>query len=349
MWAMGHRGPTSLGRVPRFLALVTALAASFLLSTGAGSASASAFLPPPGKVFQGVAGQPISAYEAATGKHPAVYQEFLAWGQYVPGITADASNARARLMIMISTQSGAQEMITPRGIAQGQGDGWLISLQNSIAASGLVAYVRLMAEMDGYWNAFSAYNQNGTARDSAHSSAQYKEAWRRVALIMRGGSLARIDAVLRGLGMPPLNTRGDLPKAKVAMLWVPQVAPGDPDVPGNQPSNYWPGRNWVDWVGTDFYSFAQNFAGLNAFYNAYPGFPFVFGEFAVGETPDDPGFINAVFGWAASHPRVRMMIYNMGVNPSGPFRLYRFPQSSRALRHALAGPKFPSFAAEFGS
>ncbi len=337
----------SLVRVPRSCAVVTALAALFLLCAGVGSAAASAFLPPPGKVFQGVAGQPIQAYEAATGKHPAVYEEFLAWGQYVPGIAADAMGARARLMIMISTQSGAQEQITPAGIASGQGDAWLISLQNSLAASGLVTYVRLMAEMDGYWNAFSAFNANGSWRGAAHSSGEYKQAWRRVTLIMRGGSLAHIDAVLHRLGLPPLHARHDLPQARVAMLWVPQVAPGDPDVAGNQPGNYWPGRAWVDWVGTDFYSFAPNFAGLNAFYNAYPGFPFVFGEYAVGETSDDPGFIDALFGWGAAHPRVRMMIYNMGVRTDGPFRLFRFPQSSRALRHAVAGSRFPAFASEF--
>jgi hypothetical protein len=319
---------------------------AFLLG-GAPTALGNVFLPPPGKVFQGVAGQPPGAYAHATGKHPAVYQEFLAWGQWVPGITAVASSAHARLMIMIGTRSGTQEMITPAGIASGQGDGWLISLQNSIAASGLVTYVRLMAEMDGYWNAYSAYNQNGSWRGPAHSTAAYKQAWRRVTLIFRGGSLASINAELHRLGMPSLRSIHDLPLAKVAMLWVPQVAPGDPDVPGNQPSSYWPGRAWVDWVGTDFYAFAPNFRGLNAFYDSYPGMPFVFGEYAVGETGDDPSFIKQLFGWTSAHRRVRMMIYNQGVNPVGPFELYRFPQTRGALRRVLAGPKFPSFAPEF--
>jgi hypothetical protein len=327
--------------------VVTACTGAFLLSAGAGTAFANAFLPPAGRVFQGVAGQPPGSYARATGKHPAVYQEFLAWGQWVPGITAVAANAHSRLMIMISTRSGTQEMITPAAIARGDGDAWLISLQDSVASSGLVTYVRLMAEMDGYWNPYSAYNQDGTSRGPAHSSAAYKQAWRRVTLIFRGGSLAAIDAELHRLGMPPLRTSHDLPVAKVAMLWVPQVAPGDPDVPGNQPSDYWPGRAWVDWVGTDFYSFAPNFSGLNAFYDAYPGLPFVFGEYAVGETPDDPGFIGQLFGWVAAHPRVRMMIYNQGVNPVGPFGLYRFPRTSSALRHVLASPKFPAFAPEF--
>lgn len=36
-----------------------------------------------------------------------------------------------------------------------------------------------------------------------------------------------------------------------------------------------------------------------------------------------------------------------GVNPVGPFRLYRFPRSARALGNDLSGRKFPSFASEF--
>lgn len=336
-----------LKRVPRRCVGVTALAGAFLLTAGAGIAAAEPFLPPPGKVFQGVAGAAPASYTQWTGKHPAVFQEFLAWGQWVPGITGQAAGAHARLMIMIGTRFGNQEMITPAGIARGDGDAWLISLQHAVAASGLVTYVRLMAEMDGYWNPFCAFNQNGTPRDAAHSTSAYKQAWRRVTLIFRGGSLAQIDAVLHRLGMPRLRTGTDLPVAKVAMLWVPQIAPGDPDVPGNQPSSYWPGRAWVDWVGTDFYSFAPNFRGLDAFYNTYPGLPFVFGEYAVGESGDDPGFIDRLFGWAASRPRVRMMIYNQGVNPVGPFRLYHFPQTSDALRHALASPRFPGYAPEF--
>lgn len=333
--------------VQRRLALVTALVVALLLSVGAAGARADAFLPSSGKLFQGMTGQPISSYTLAVGKHPAVYQEFLAWGQWVPGIVSQAQSARSRLMIMISTASGDKEMITPAQIAAGRGDRWLIALQNSIAGSGEITYVRLMGEMDGYWNVYCAYNQNGSSRGASHSTYAYKQAWRRVTLIMRGGGLASIDGQLRRLGMPPLRTTVDLPVAKVAMLWVPQVAPGDPDVPGNQPSDYWPGRQWVDWVGTDFYSFAPNFSGLESFYDSYPGYPFVFGEYAVGETSDDPGFIYQLFQWVASHPRVRMMIYNEGINPVGPFRLFRYPRTVAALRSVLAGSKFPAFAPEF--
>lgn len=326
---------------------VTASVAVILLGLGASSAWALPYLPPAGKIFAGETGQPVSQYVSAVGKHPAVYQEFVAWGQYIPGITQDAISAHARMMMAIGTSFGSREVITPAGIAAGQGDAWLIALQNAIAQSANITYIRLMAEMDGYWNVYSAYNANGSFRGAAHSQTAYKQAWRRVTLIMRGGKLTSIDPELRRLHLPPLRTRHDLPRAKVAMLWVPELQPGDPAVPGNQPSNYWPGGQWVDWVGTDFYSNAPNFSGLQTFYDQYSFKPFVFAEYALWDSGDDVGFVNRLFGWVGSHPRVRMLLYNQGISATGPFRLYRYPNSSRALRGWLANSKFLAYAPEW--
>ncbi len=320
------------------LRFVTPILAAILLA-GTASASAAPYLPPPHQVFQGVAGQPVSSYVQATGKHPAVYQVFSAWGEYLPAMFADAAAAQARLMIHITTASGSQEMITPAGIAHGDGDAWLIALNQAIAASGRITYVRLMAEMDNANNPYSAFNSDGSRRDGAHSPAAYIAAWRRVTLILRGGPVATIDAHLRTLRLPPLHSAvATLAAPPVAMLWVPMTG-GSPDVAGNQPANYWPGRRYVDWVGTDFYSKFPNFAGLNRFYASYRGRPFVFGEWALWGS-DDPGFVTELFAWVHAHPRVRMMVYNQGVNPVGPFRLDRYPASAAVLRRVLASPAF---------
>jgi len=345
---VGRDRPVSQVKVRRRSLIVTALLAAFLLLSAfavASSASASAYLPPAGRIFAGVTDKPISAYTAAAGKHPPVYQEFVAWGQYLPGITQDALDAHARLMMAITTAYGSREAITPEGIAEGRGDGWLIGLNNALAESGNITYVRLMAEMDCSWNPYSAYSADGTPRDEAHSTAKFRQAWKRVTLILRGGSLRNIDAQLAGLGMPPLNTDHDLPRPEVAMLWVPQVA-GAPGLPGNQPRAYWPGRKWVDWVGTDFYGKYPNFSGLSAFYKAFSREPFVFGEYALWGA-DDPGFINRLFGWVVGHRRTRMMIYNQGAVPGGPFRLHRYPAAAQVLRRWLSGPRFPAYAPEF--
>jgi hypothetical protein len=330
----------------RRLRLVTALCTAFLLLMGPGRAAAAAFAPPPHQLFAGVAGQPISSYQRAVGKHPAVYQIFAAWGEYLPSIFRDAANAHARLMIHITTASGSREMITPGGIARGEGDGWLIALNQAAFQSGGVTYIRLMAEMDGYWNPYTAYNADGGRRDSAHSTSVFRKAWKRATLILRGGSLRRIDSQLAGLGMPPLHATHDLPIPQIAMLWVPQVA-GAPDVAGNQPRDYWPGRQWVDWVGTDFYAKFPNFSGLNRLYGAYPGLPFMFGEYALWGA-DDPGWVDQLFGWIGSHQRARMLIYNQGLEPAGPFRLSRYPNAAHELRRQLASSRFPSYAPGVG-
>jgi hypothetical protein len=331
--------------VRRLLLLVTALAATFLLASAA-DASARAFLPPPNKVFAGVSFEPVSAYTSAVGKHPAVFQEFLAWGQYLPGIAQAAMDEHARLEIHITTGFGSREAITPAGIAGGRGDAWLIGLSSALYETGNITYVRLMAEMNNANNAYSAYNSAGGSRGASHSTAAFKMAWKRVTLIMRGGSLKHINSVLRSLGMPKLHTsESRLPSPKVEMMWVPQSA-GTPNISAQAPAAYFPGRPWVDWVGTDFYSKFPNFTGLTQLYNHYSGYPFTFGEYAFWDS-GDPGFMDRPFSWIASHQRTRMLIYNQGAMTNGPFRLNRFPSGAHELRRLLASAKFPAFAPEW--
>jgi hypothetical protein len=241
------------------------------------------------------------------------------------------------MMMAISTSYGGREAITPQAIADGAGDAWLIGLGGAIAASHNVTYVRLMAEMDNVNNPYS-----DCGRGPSHSTDAFKQAWRRTTLILRGGSLRHIDAVLKRLGLPRLRTRSNLPVAPVSMLWVPMVASNC----GPGPAAYFPGHNWVDWVGTDFYSKFPNWAGLNAFYREFPGYPFVFGEYALWGA-DDPAFVNELFGWSFSHPRTRMLIYNQGALTSGPFRLAQYPGGALALRHQLASSRFPAYASEW--
>ena len=65
-------------RLSRFVTplLVVILPASVAILTPA-TAGARAYTPPGMAIFAGVSDQSISTYTAATGKHPAVYQEFI--------------------------------------------------------------------------------------------------------------------------------------------------------------------------------------------------------------------------------------------------------------------------------
>lgn len=301
------------------------------------SAAAAPYRPPHGHVFLGLAGRPSGhAFRQATGRHPDVFQSFTMFGQGTKYIFERAAGQHAAPMLHISTSEGNNlpERLSPRAIARGRGDRWLLELQAEIAAVGAPVYVRPLAEMNGHWNPYSAYGSSGR-RNAAHSTRWFKRAWRRMAVILRGGP--DVDRQLRSLGLRPTG-RGSLQAAQVALVWCPQVA-GAPDVPGNSPRAYWPGGRWVDWVATDFYSRFPNFSGLERFYRAFPGKPFALGEWALWDS-DDPGFVHRLFHWVKHHERVRMLIYNQGATAGGPFDLRRFPRSRAAIRAETRGARF---------
>lgn len=331
-------------RIRLFVALVLALA------VGAMPALAQPYLPPAGKVWNGVTGNvhPLTSFIQETGKHPAVWQFFTNWGDATNWWFPYAQQARTRPMVHITTGSLGHEAISPAAIAAGDGDGYLISLNRSIAASGQITYIRLMAEMDGSWNPYCAFNADGSSRGKGHSTAAFRQAWRRAVLIVRGGPVSAIDTKLRALHMPPVRgAAGSLASVPVAFMWVPQVA-GAPDIGANAPAAYWPGAEYVDWVGTDFYSKFPNWAGLEQFYAHSYGKPFAFGEWALWGG-DNPGFVHRVFAWARTHKRVRMLAYNQGNRTSGPFQLKLYPQARRAIERELSSPVFPAFAPELAA
>jgi hypothetical protein len=314
------------------------------------AASGDVLLPPGHGVFTGLTGGSYQVFQGEVGKHPAVNGVFVTWGRTFESAFGEAHYNHARLMLHISTAQGygAPEQITPRGIAQGGGDGYLLSLSRQISQSAEPVYIRLFPEMDQANNAYCAYNNDGSSRGPSHSTANFKQAWQRTVLVLRGGPVTEIDSRLHALGLPPVHGvahTGTLPRSPVAFLWVPQ-SEGSPATQANSPSAYYPGNAYVDWVGTDFYSLYPNFRGLQNLYFAYPGKPFVFGEWALWNG-DDPGWVSQLFSFISSHRRVRMALYNQGERTNGPFRLSRYPNSRHEIRRLIANPRFLAYTPEW--
>ncbi len=320
--------------------LVVAVLALVLLVPA--SASAAKLLPPKSKVYSGVTGsKTVGPFAEQVGKHPSVFGFFTRWNGPVEYIYEAVDRAQSRLMLHISTQDGygTPEAFTPREIANGEGDGYLVRTNRRIAEYGKPTYVRFLAEMNQANNGYAAYNHNGTSRGPSHSTSAFKQAWRRATLILRGGPVSEIDAKLAGLGLPAVDADApELPRPQVAMLWVPQTE-GTPNIHANRARAYWPGPKYVDWVGTDFYSKFPNFTDLETFYDDFPGKPFVFGEWALWDG-DDAGFVRRFFSWVNSHKRVKMLVYNQGNTNGGPFRLSRYPESRKAIEQALKKKRF---------
>jgi hypothetical protein len=299
-------------------------------------------------VYAGLAGaNDSSSWTNATGKHPPVWQQFVEWGGRSTWVFDRARAARARPMLSISTGALHHERITPGQIAHGEGDSYLLRLNAQIKDFG-PTYLRIMPEMNGNWNPYCAYSANGKSRGKSHSTAMFRRAWQRSVLIVRGGSVARINRRLRALGLPSVRGRSSrdlLPVVPVSFLWVPQTA-GNPKIAANSPKAYWPGAKYVDWVGTDFYSKFPNYRDLETFYRRFRSKPVVFGEWALWDA-DSPEFVNRLFSWARRHPRVQMLIYNQGNQPNGPFVLRKYPRASHAIRKLLRSSRYAAFAPEF--
>jgi hypothetical protein len=318
--------------------------------------------PPHGKVFHGGTGgykeRNIRHFARRSGRRPAVYQYFftpnwtrpskrsLHWQRWLIRKTGWQG---ARAIFHLSTARGGhgRSVVTPRGIARGRGDPYLLSLGRLIARSRAVVYVRVMAEMNNFNNPYCAVSARGTPRGRNHTPAAYRQAFRRVALILRGGRRSRISRRLRRLRMPGVRTsERRLPRARVSLMWNPFTA-GLPTVPGNGPGAYWPGPRYVDWVGTDLFANSPNFSGLDRFYRdpRWRHKPFMLGEWALWGR-EDPRFVRRLFGWIRSHRRLRMEVYNQGAHLYRYLSLRSFPRSARVLRRRLRSRRFAAYPRE---
>lgn len=318
------------------------------LGVTAVAANAEELAPPPGKVYAGLSGaNPSTWWSRAAGKHAPVWQQFVEWGGRSTWAFRRAAAAQARPMLSISTGSLHHELITPKAIARGTGDSYLLRLNAQINEFG-PTYLRIMPEMNGNWNPYCAYSANGRSRGASHSTAMFRRAWKRSVLIVRGGSVTHINHELRKLGLPSVRGRsaGDrLPVVPVSILWVPQTA-GNPNTAANGPKAYWPGSKYVDWVGTDFYSKFPNYRDLERFYRQFDTKPVVFGEWALWGA-DSAAFVHRMFAWTRRHPRVQMLIYNHGNRPDGPYVLRKYPAASRAIRKLVRSSRYVAYTPEF--
>jgi hypothetical protein len=360
----------ALGLLVVGAAMVLVAASTPAAATGKIPVPGKAYGPGKSRAFHGVSDtgrvEDFRKFQRQVQAHPAVLQMFFHWG--VPLGSSGALHrwwrTSTRGVLHLSTApGGGEEVITPRGIAKGFGDHYLLRLNESIASAEQTVYLRLMAEMNGHWNPYSSYNADGTRRGDGRGTIWYKRAWRRVATVVRGGPRTAINRHLRRNKMPrihrvrrptgptyaELGVPRELPRPRVAMMWVPQTI-SSPNVRGNQPHNYWPGRRYVDWVGADIYSrWATEgvWAALDRFFKGkrWRRMPFVIAEYSPYDNGHDGGFVRRLFSWAEARPkRSKMLIYYRSVNADNPHNLQYYPGAKLALRRILDQRRYREYA-----
>ena len=352
------RLPRWSGTALRRLA-ASVLCAAFLWPAASAEAQFRPFLPPEGQSFFGVSDNGRASgfrnFAQTVGKHPAVIETYHPWDNSLNQAIPRWREVRARPMLHISTvDQDGHEVITPRGIALGKGDEYLLRLNRRFVGAGIRAYIRPLGEPNRCLNAWAAIDCSGSARAERYSPKWYRQAFRRIYVIVHGGGRRwEINRRLKRIGLPGIRRSGGreprkLPKAPVAVIWSP-LPGGSPGGSRNRPGRFWPGYRWVDWVGTDFYSRYPHWKDLRRFYRRFAkrtDKPFALTEWGIWGS-DSPRFARQVFSFAGTHEHARMLVYYQDFGTSNPFRIQNFPGSREVIERRLESDRYPAFAPHY--
>ena len=300
--------------------------------------AASAPRTPHARVLLGVLGEP-NRFQQQTGQRSAVVHSFIGWHQpsTIPKLLGQLGP-----LPMIAIKTGGS--VSPLDIAQGRGDAFLLALNAALAGFGQRVYVRPLPEMNGHWNEYSAFERDGSSRGARYSTAAFRKAFARIALIARGGSAGELNPKLRKLGGPAIG--GDLPRTQARLVWNPQGY-GAPDIPANAANAYYPGDAYVDVVANDLYDqgFKAAWDANDALYASHPRKPFAIGEWGLWGI-DDPAYVERMATFVRSHaagraPRLLLEQAGLDLGPreqaAKPRRLSTSDLTARSLTGVPTG------------
>ena len=308
------------------------LGLALALSTGAASAAPEATNRP----LLGIAGN-ADRFKGQTAQDSQIRHVFLGWEQgrqWGSPFSQLFASLKPIPMIHLGTDRGRArvEVINPGKIARGQGDGYLVALNNAIKSYGGQIYVRPLAEMNNPKNLYSPRRPNGSSRGADYSPAQYVRAFRRIYLILHGGA---VDAKLRAAGLPPVGRAlPQNPAPRLTVIWNP-LAGLDSGSP-RPAQEFFPGNAYVDMVGNDLFASrvgTASHAANEALYRAHPSKPYALPEWGL-DSIDDPGFVRKICEFLKNRPRTKLAAY-YEAKPGSRYDLGPKAQSKAAYRSCI--------------
>jgi beta-mannanase len=275
-------------------------------------------------------GGEIRLLQQETGRTPAIAMWYQAWGGSPPFPAAAAARLRAAGIVPMITWeawtppriTGAPDVHQPRyrlaRIASGAFDGYLRSYARQVKDYGGPVMIRPFHEMDGFW-----YPWGGTV--NGNTAAAFIGAWRHV------------HDLFAAMGVTNVT-------------WVWSVnALSVPSRPGNMPSDYWPGRRYVDWIGISGFNWgrSRNFGGWVSFDEIYRRRigelvryrkPIALTEVGSAEVGGDKAaWIRATFARLSAYPSVGALIwYDKRDSVLEDWRIQSSPSAEAAFVQAVA-------------
>jgi beta-mannanase len=175
-----------------------------------------------GETPGGYHGNGFRMMENKIGRKYDIIQHYHPWGQYFPTKDERALQRNGRIL-MIGWES---ERLAP--IAQGRYDGLIRARARSMKSLGRMVFLRWGYEMNGDWKTWGGPN------NMPNGPSKFRRAWR------------RMHDIFQSVGA-----------SNVVWVWAPNFE-SVPNAGWNNFRNYYPGDDYVDWVGIDGFNWGTS-------------------------------------------------------------------------------------------
>jgi beta-mannanase len=264
----------------------------------------------------------IPSFEALIGKKLAVVLWYVHWQDPFPSAEADSVSSNGSIPLITWEPWITHPLGTLEAIASGSYEAYAKEFLLAAKAWGKPLFLRFAHEMNGNWYPWDGWH-NGAATSGP---TVYKRAWIYI-----------------------YNLRQELSANNVNLVWCPNNH-SQPAEAWNDISDYYPGDQYVDWIGMDGYNwgytewqtFDSIFGGIYSQLTQLTSKPLMISEFAsaTSETNSKPTWITDTFDKIESqYPSIKLFCW-FNINKERDWRVDSSSDSATAFKNALQKPYF---------
>ncbi|HEX3072075.1 MAG TPA: glycosyl hydrolase [Ignavibacteriales bacterium] len=286
-------------------------------------------------------------FEALSGKKIAIEMNYKSWGSFASFPSAEYNSIVDKGAVPHMTWEpwngdASSTVYSNDKIINGNYDTYIKNWATQIRTWANPIFIRWGHEMNGNWYPWDGVHSGGNTLDGFGDPAKADGPERYVA------AYRHIHDLFEEQGAD-----------NVVWIWCPMDSP-TPNEAWNAAANYYPGDEYVDWIGIDGYNWGttQSWSKWNPFVNIYMniyfqlesyGKPMMVAEFASAEKGGaKASWIKDAYTMLKSaFPMIKAVTW-FNINKETDWRINSSPEALAAYREAISDPYFLESAAQIG-
>jgi beta-mannanase len=263
----------------------------------------------------------LSSFQTMIGKNLAAVLIYVHWEDPFPTSDANTINANGSVPLITWEPWITHEAGTLEAISSGSYESYVRTFIQAAKDWGKPMFLRFSHEMNGNWYPWDGFHNGGDAA----AVQKYKQAWQYI-----------------------YNVKEELGAGNVTLVWCPNNT-DQPIASWNAASQYYPGDDYVDWVGMDGYNWGYGSweAFDSAFNNIYQALtaltqkPLMIGEFASADNGGDKGawITDSLSRLQSDYPRVKLFCW-FNINKERDWRVNSSASAEAAFRQGIGDSYF---------